>query len=208
MSTPSQNQPAPENAPPLPALFGFHDFIRPGEQSLYAELDESVRHDLAPVGFLEHNLVDEIRRAMWRLRRCGLVEESLAAECSKDPSDPMQQEKHAKIQLTVDRARSQAHRLLHKCTAELRRLQTDRALREQLAPSPEKDLISYKQIVSTLTHAKRGKLLPFPPQNKELGSDCNPTESIARNARCPCGSGEKYKRCCGKDAPPVLGRAA
>jgi hypothetical protein len=131
MSTPSQNQPAPENAPPLPALFGFHDFIRPGEQSLYAELDESVRHDLAPVGFLEHNLVDEIRRAMWRLRRCGLVEESLAAECSKDPSDPMQQEKHAKIQLTVDRARSQAHRLLHKCTAELRRLQTDRKYRDE-----------------------------------------------------------------------------
>jgi hypothetical protein len=128
MSTPSQNQPAPENAPPLPALFGFHDFIRPGEQSLYAELDESVRHDLAPVGFLEHNLVDEIRRAMWRLRRCGLVEESLAAENS---SDPMQHEANAKIQLTVDRARSQAHRLLHKCTAELRKLQTDRRYRSE-----------------------------------------------------------------------------
>ncbi len=25
-----------------------------------------------------------------------------------------------------------------------------------------------------------------------------------RNAKCPCGSGEKFKRCCGKDAPPVL----
>ncbi|MBS1828914.1 MAG: SEC-C domain-containing protein [Acidobacteria bacterium] len=29
-----------------------------------------------------------------------------------------------------------------------------------------------------------------------------------RNALCPCGSGNKYKRCCGKNAPPVLGRAA
>lgn len=26
-----------------------------------------------------------------------------------------------------------------------------------------------------------------------------------RNAPCPCGSGEKYKRCCGKSAPPALG---
>lgn len=29
-----------------------------------------------------------------------------------------------------------------------------------------------------------------------------------RNALCPCGSGNKYKRCCGKNAPPVLSRAA
>jgi hypothetical protein len=123
MSTPSRTPLAPENAQPTPGLYTFHDFIRPGEQSMYAELDESLRHDLAPVGFLEHNLVDEIRRAMWRLRRCGIVEENLASE---NASDPMQQENQLKIQLTVDRARAQAHRLLHKCTAELRRLQTNR----------------------------------------------------------------------------------
>ena len=29
-----------------------------------------------------------------------------------------------------------------------------------------------------------------------------------RNAACPCGSGEKFKRCCGPKAPPVLGKAA
>jgi uncharacterized protein YchJ len=27
---------------------------------------------------------------------------------------------------------------------------------------------------------------------------------IPRNAPCPCGSGEKFKRCCGRGAPPVL----
>ncbi len=33
--------------------------------------------------------------------------------------------------------------------------------------------------------------------------------AIPRNALCPCGSGHKYKRCCGKDAPPVFsGNAA
>ena len=33
--------------------------------------------------------------------------------------------------------------------------------------------------------------------------------AIARNAPCPCGSREKYKRCCGKNAPPlVFDRAA
>ncbi len=28
---------------------------------------------------------------------------------------------------------------------------------------------------------------------------------ISRNSPCPCGSGFKYKRCCGTNAPPVLG---
>jgi uncharacterized protein YecA (UPF0149 family) len=28
--------------------------------------------------------------------------------------------------------------------------------------------------------------------------------TVARNAPCPCGSGEKYKRCCGKGAPPQI----
>ena len=31
---------------------------------------------------------------------------------------------------------------------------------------------------------------------------------MPRNAPCPCGSGAKYKRCHGKDAPPVLNQAA
>ena len=100
----------------------FHDFIRPGEHALYAELDQSLRSELAPVGILENTLVDEIRRATWRLRRCGLVEESLAAAGTEDQS---------KTQQAVDKARSQAHRLLHKCIAELRKLQTDRHYRTE-----------------------------------------------------------------------------
>ena len=31
---------------------------------------------------------------------------------------------------------------------------------------------------------------------------------IGRNEPCPCGSGSKYKRCCGKDAAPKLGKPA
>ncbi len=29
-------------------------------------------------------------------------------------------------------------------------------------------------------------------------------EPVPRNAPCPCGSGQKYKRCCGHNAPPLL----
>jgi preprotein translocase subunit SecA len=31
---------------------------------------------------------------------------------------------------------------------------------------------------------------------------------IPRNAPCPCKSGLKYKRCCARNAPPVLNKAA
>ena len=48
-----------------------------------------------------------------------------------------------------------------------------------------------------------------------MASNCKPaaavpvtTPNFPRNAPCRCGSGAKYKRCCGKDAAPVLGRAA
>jgi hypothetical protein len=118
-------------------LFASRDFVRPEEQQAYADLNAELLRDLAPVGVLERNLVDEIRRAMWRLRRCGDVEANLILRLDDHRGyvfDPMEAVDPAaeKIQRSVDRARAQAHRLLHKCTAELRRLQTDRHFAQEL----------------------------------------------------------------------------
>ncbi len=52
-------------------------------------------------------------------------------DSSDSNADPMQLDTTAKIQLSVDRARSQAHRPMHKCTAELRKLQTERIYRNE-----------------------------------------------------------------------------
>jgi uncharacterized protein YecA (UPF0149 family) len=79
-----------------------------------------------------------------------------------------------RIQKSVDRARSQAHRLIHKCTADLLRLQTARK--------------------AAIESAK----IPVTQQSQPAHS------GTPRNAPCPCGSGQKHKRCCGKEAPPVL----
>ena len=117
-------------------LYASQDFIRPGEQPLYDQIEESLARELAPQGLLELNLVDEIHRAMWRLHRCGIVEASfnVPGEAGEAIPDPMQNEAQAKLQLSVDRARNQAHRLLHKCTAELRKLQTERQYRNESFP--------------------------------------------------------------------------
>jgi hypothetical protein len=167
-------------------LYARRDFIRPEEESDYAKLQADLQTELAPVGVLEQTLADEIRRAIWRLRRCGQVEANLLLRLNHGSYtfDPMETDNpHAeKIQKSVDRGRSQAHRLLHKCTAELRKLQTSRQLAAEPQPATAKTI-------------QRG--------DPGVGLFRNPL-SIARNAACPCNSGKKYKRCCGKDAPPLL----
>jgi hypothetical protein len=106
-------------------LFAAGALIRPGEEPIYAELEESLHAELCPATLMEENLVEEILGAMWRLRNCRLVESSLAA-LDHDTAD--------RRQTSVDRARAQASRHLYKATAELRRLQTERLLRGEVLP--------------------------------------------------------------------------
>jgi hypothetical protein len=203
-------------------LYAARDFVRPGEESNYRDLGEQLRRDLAPVGLLEDNLVDEIRRAMWRLGRCGEVEQSFVtdhAESGHAIPDPMRHETQAKLQLSVDRARALYQRLLHKCTAELRKLQTERQLRNESFDAGT-DLSQFglcdwaaiskdlnRQITSGYhtdhlqTRAQVDAIFA-PPVNlpAQPGSFCK----TPRNAQCPCGSGQKYKRCCGRNSPPLL----
>ena len=115
-------------------LFTSGDFVRPSEREAYASLQAQLNLELAPVGVLETTLVEEIRRATWKLRRCGEVEANLAPSVDETTPDPLASDdaRAEKIQRSVDRARAQAHRLLHKCTAELRRLQTDRHYAQEL----------------------------------------------------------------------------
>ncbi len=216
-------------------LFTERDFIRPGEEEDYATAKADLTEALAPSGTLECKLVDEIHRATWRLDRCGQVEASfvptLMASGSGPIPDPMQIDATAKLQLSVDRARSQSHRLLHKCTAELRKLQTERQFRnehfaagtdishlgissyqsvrkdidKQAAAEGRLELSKLRVIFDTRCPPPETPIVSMSPV--ESGSFCkteNTSPSTPRNAPCPCNSGEKYKRCCGKNAPPML----
>ena len=177
------------------------DFIRPGEEEGYAALQAGLVHQFAPGSLLEDILVEEIHRATWRLRRCGEVESHLVIRLDDRESyifDPMEtnEESAIRIQKSVDRARSQAHRLLHKCTAELRKLQAERKAAEckpeDAAPTP-------------ITSAKSAKTPVTQETTQEMTEETQSQPAgIPRNAQCPCGSGQKHKRCCGRNAPPIL----
>ena len=173
------------------------DFIRPGEESAYASLNAALLHDLAPVGILENVLVDEIQRATWRLRRCGEVESHLVLRLNDGGNyilDPMEANNPntEKIQKSADRARSQAHRLLHKCTAELRKRQAERPDAHESADAPTDSDAPAQDAASSNAEAVAQQTQ-------------SPAAGTPRNAPCPCGSGQKHKRCCGKNAPAVLG---
>ena len=170
-------------------LFATRDFVRPEELQQYSDLRIEYWRRLSPDGPLEQTLAAEIVRAAWRLHRCSdleatLAERAIAALAEGKPMlDPMEDESTIHIQNSIDRARAQSHRILLKTVAELRRVQTER--RQAAKPqAPESDF------------AKQTQSAPVE------------SPAIPRNAPCPCGSGEKFKRCCGKNAPPVLHMAA
>jgi hypothetical protein len=258
-------------------LFALRDFIRPDEEQTYAQLDAALKADLRPVGTLELNLVEEIRGVMWRLARCrdieaGFIEtlgtgaavtEAPGAEAIPIPQapgaeaikDPMQNEATARLQNSIDRARAQSHRLLHRCTSELRRLQTSRQYLNEVFPAgtalDDLGISDWQSITSSLAERMRGDLrqrkidgldsfesiiktafndemrsMAMPESTKaESGVFAERTQSaprlgifraertqstapksvgVARNAPCPCNSGRKYKRCCGKNQGPWL----
>jgi len=196
------------------------DFVRPEERDEYSQLVAGLRAQLRPEGALEEVFAEAIIGATWRLRRCACIEVRMANTCSLDP---MEDDSASRLQISVDRARAQAHNILRRSMAELRQLQTERSIRfEVFGPNDTSviDLTSYREVTKFLNNHDRGKLLarkldgidtmanvmrlPTDPPAPKLGSICK----TPRNALCRCGSGKEHKRCCGQSAPPVLQRAA
>ncbi len=210
-------------------LFATRDFIRPGEEPLYEQNRADLLQQLAPIGILECSLADEIHRALWRLRRCGEVEASLVNTCTTDAqtTDAMQDEAAARTQNSVDRARAQAHRLLHKCTAELRKLQTERHFRNEYFEAGSDlshlGLCDFTQVrkgigreiangirqhkldeINEMTAAFEDNRSHVTAITRQTQSPAQSPVQTPRNAPCPCNSGQKYKRCCGRNAPAIL----
>jgi hypothetical protein len=149
-------------------LFAARDYVRPEEAADYYQLHEALWNELHPATLMENTQAAEIVTASWRLHRCAALEAELDSA-----TDPVAEQK------SIDRARIQAHGLLLRATAELRRLRKDNAV---------------------IPAAKA------PTAKQTQSSDLTEAE-IPRGAPCPCGSGQKYKRCCGRDAPGLINGA-
>jgi uncharacterized protein len=71
-------------------------------------------------------------------------------------------------------------------------LHEDAAQKSGLTPSLREQLVKVLPLrLVALHHAWRGRENPFPTPRAA------PDNKVGRNEPCPCGSGKKYKRCCG-----------
>jgi hypothetical protein len=75
-----------------------------------------------------------------------------------------------------------------------------RAAVEEQWRRTEEEINAFLEDSSFCKPAKSNPATPAKPANSSF---CK-TPATPRNAQCPCGSGVKYKRCCGTNAPPVL----
>ncbi len=145
------------------AIFGIYstgDVVRPEEQDIYDLFCDGFQQDLAPEGAMETTLAAEIIHAAWRLRRCAEAESAIDVQ-----SD---------AQHSIDRARTQALRHFQRATAELRRLQTERQIRNETVPedfdASTLGLASCKDMTPILKSDLRRQLLLHKLEEAEMAT--------------------------------------
>jgi len=184
-------------------LFSVANFVRPEEQDIFKEFESGYIAELSPATSLEQTLAREIIHAAWRLRRCADLEVA--------PPENLTDEELDRLQISIDRARAAAQRTLHRSLKELRRLQTEHLhpaevmIRQAMAAEAlaMKELEErQRQLTETVAMQRQSD------SAKQTQPQPEKTAAIPRSAPCPCKSGQKFKRCCGKNAPPVLFTAA
>ena len=129
-------------------LFTAADFVLDNELDEYTNVLTALWTHIKPQNVFEELHVTEMMTASWRLRRCRIMESAL-------PARLLTPEELAKEQKPIDRARSQAHGVLRRCTAELRRSQTESEIRLELKErdfdiSDYPGLADSRQILSTI----------------------------------------------------------
>jgi hypothetical protein len=216
-------------------LFAQRDFILEGEDEEYAQTFSDLMAELAPGSILEQTFATEIMGANWRLRRCGILEFDLArsADRAPDAQDAIQKsidraraQSHNILRRSLAELRklqTERHtRILQmpdgQVPTDLGITDTRQAVNTAARSSQATDIDAKRAAVEE--HWRRTEeeinafledssfCKPVKTATTAAGSSfCNPP-ATPRNALCPCGSGAKYKRCCGKNAPPVLNTRA
>ena len=160
---------------------------------------DAYREAIRPHGVLEEFACQRLATARWYYERAT----ALAARYETESPEAIRFQNMA---LRWEGSYNRAMR-------ELRLLQTERALANPSCHPPLADLQKIQQVAKRNSHA--AQTAPESAENPQPQSDqhCakrnpDPYPEAGRNSLCPCGSGKKYKRCCGVDAPPILYTAA
>ena len=163
------------------------------------ELLHSMTDAARPVGIFERLAIQRLVIAWWHFERLG----ALAIQ----RSNTEEAARHQKNALRWEACYNRAMR-------ELRTLQTARAINNPATPPPPMANLQQLQHFAKRTTSshqcpdcKGGVADPSSAKSTICETNSHQPE-VGRNSPCPCGSGLKFKRCCGVNAPPVLNKVA
>ena len=166
--------------------------ISTAQRNVFNALADSIRDAARPHGCLEDFACQRLAYAQWHFERAA----QLAMQFQEGSPEFF---KYQKLALSWEGSFNRAMR-------HLRDLQTLRAQSNPTADAPlQKRYPDRKGRVADATTT------PNPadePQQNQNFAKRNAQPEVGRNSPCPCGSGQKYKRCCGVNAPPILNQAA
>jgi hypothetical protein len=102
--------------------------------SEFEALREDLKYELQPTTPIETVLFNQVLSATWKLFRCDRAEAQLDALVSAPGLEPMLDPALEPQLRTIERARAQANKSLHKAIIELRRVQTENQYRRVQMP--------------------------------------------------------------------------
>ena len=164
--------------------------ISTAQRNVFNALAESIRDAARPHGCLEDFACQRMAFAQWHFERAA----QLAMQFEETSPEFV---KYQKLALSWEASFNRAMR-------HLRDLQT---LRAQSNPTADTPLQYPNRKGRAADPGATAAPDPQPDQNQNFARR-NPQPEVGRNSPCPCGSGQKYKRCCGVNAPPILNHAA
>ena len=165
------------------------------------ELLHSMSEAARPQGIFERLAVQRLVGAWWHFERFI----ALAMQRANTDDAARHQKNALKWEACFNRA-----------MRELRTLQTARAiLNPAEAPPPMANLQQLQHFAKRTTAQKPDECpdckggVADPSSAKSTICETNSHQpEVGRNTPCPCGSGLKFKRCCGVNAPPILNKVA
>ncbi len=186
--------------------------VTAGDRPLYESLREQLFYALRPANYLQGLTFQRLVNSAWNMQRCQKLENELME--SVDGVDPLGHPGVMKTAALYQRYYLRFEGAYRANLREMERLQRLQIVQDVYFGDDNKigelhDLQLYQQFAKRI--GRPAQPVPAPaenpqPQSNQQGAKRNAAShpKVGRNSPCPCGSGKKYKRCCGPNAAPIL----
>jgi hypothetical protein len=192
--------------------FRSQTVLLPGDDPAeYLALLTELTDHFAPRDLTEQRFIREMADAEWRLRRVRQHHESaltrhIATLAQRHPEAVPLELQSMAIESLAESGTSYATWLRYESKFERQYQQAQRDWRAYQHVLRQAESAAQTEAVANALNAPLPNAAPVPAATPAPALASN--VQTPRNAPCPCGSTQKYKRCCGQNTPPVLGMAA